>query len=149
MNKNNQPEKKNFPYDFHVELETRAHGEIVARCPLLPGCQAQGKTQKEALEKLKTVLDLYFTSATPAFFEGLEKFEEIPTFYDLAEFKGCLYAATSRDQVFKSTNGAPGSWKKIQVTNNNTKFFSPIPNEKDGTGDYTTQVYCLCAFEPP
>jgi len=149
LKKDDKIQKKQFPYDFHVELETRAHGNIVARCPQLPGCQAQGKTPKEALENLKNVLDLYFASATPAFFESLEQFNEIPTFYGMAEFRGALYAATGRDQVLKSSNGAPGSWNKIFITKNDSKFFTPTPNKKDGAGDYTTQIYCLQPYAAP
>ncbi len=149
MRKDDKIQKKSFPYDFPVELETRAHGNVVARCPLLPGCQAQGKTAKEALEQLKNTLDLYFTSATPAFFESLEQLPDIPSVYDLAEFRGYLYAATSRDCVLKSSSGAPGSWKKVQVTGSPSKFFNPGANGKEAAGDYTTQIYCLCPYAPP
>src|SRR5579872_796061 len=149
MSKEEKIHKKIFPYEFQVELETRAHGNIVARCPQLPGCQAQGKTAKEALEQLKNAIDLYFTSATPAFFESLEQFPGIPTLYDLAEFRGSLYAATGRDQVLRSGNGTPGSWNKIQVTDTNPKFYTSTPDQKDGAGDYTTQIYCLCPYAAP
>ncbi len=149
LRKDDKIQKKVFPYEFPVELETRAHGNVVARCPLLPGCQAQGKTPKEALEQLKNALDLYFTSATPAFFESLEQFKDIPNLYDLTEFRGILYAATGQDSVLKSSSGAPGSWKKVPVTSNPTKFFTPGAKGKEASGDYTTQVYCLCSYAPP
>lgn len=148
LKKDDKVQKKSFPYEFPVELETRAHGNVVARCPLLPGCQAQGQTPKEALDKLKNVIDLYFSSAAPAFFESLESFGDIPTLYDLAEFKGCLYAASGKDLVFRTSNGVPGSWKGIPVTQRRSKFFTPAGNNKE-TGDYLTQVYCLCAYAPP
>jgi predicted RNase H-like HicB family nuclease len=149
LKKDDKIQKKFFPYDFPVELETRAHGNVVARCPLLPGCQAQGKTAKEALEQLKNALDLYFTSATPAFFENLEQLKDVPGIYDLTEFRGYLYAATSQDAVLKSSSGAPGSWKKINITGNPSKFFNPGAKGKEGSGDYTTQIYCLCPYAPP
>ena len=149
MKKDDKIQKKIFPYDFPVELETRAHGNIVARCPQLPGCQAQGSTPKEALEKLKNVLDLYFASATPAFFEGSEAFDDLQTLYALCDYRGYLYAATGRDQVLRSSSGAPGSWKKIPVTKMNSKFFTPTPNRKDGAGDYAAQIYCLAPFAAP
>ncbi len=149
LKKDDKIQKKSFPYDFPVELETRAHGNVVARCPLLPGCQAQGKTAKEALEQLKNVIDLYFTSATPAFFESLEEFTGISTLYDLAEFRGYLYAATGQDLILRSSSGAPGSWNKIPVTKMSPKFFSSSGDAKEGTGDYVTQIYCLCTYAPP
>ena len=149
MRKDDKIQKKIFPYDFPVELETRAHGNVVARCPLLPGCQAQGKTAKEALENLKNVLDLYFTSATPAFFESLEQFKDIPNIYDLTEFRGNLYAATGEDMVLKSSSGAPGSWVKIPVTQSPTKFFTPGKSGEEASGDYTTQIYCLTTYAAP
>lgn len=147
--KDDKIQTKVFPYEFPVELETRAHGNVVARCPLLPGCQAQGKTAKEALEQLKNVLDLYFTSATPAFFESQEIFKDIPNLYDLTEFRGCLYAATGQDMVLKSSNAAPGSWTKISVTGSPSKFFTPGKNDKEPSGDYITQIYCLCSYAAP
>ena len=149
LRKDDKIQKKVFPYDFPVELETRAHGNVVARCPLLPGCQAQGKTPKEALEQLKNVLDLYFTSATPAFFENLEQFKDIPNIYHLTEFRGCLYAATGQDMVLKSSSAAPGSWAKIPVTGSPSKFFTPGGIVKQAAGDYTTQIYCLHSYAAP
>ena len=147
--KDDKIQKKSFPYEFPIELETRAHGNVVARCPLLPGCQAQGKTPKEALEQLKNVIDLYFTSATPAFFESLEEFKDISTLYDLAEYRGYLYAATGQDLILRSSSGAPGSWNKIPVTKTSPKFFSTVGDAKEGKGDYVTQIYCLCVYAPP
>ncbi len=67
----------------------------------------------------------------------------------MAEFRGYLYAATGRDMILRSTNGAPGSFQKIRVTKNNTKYYTPNPTEKDGEGDYTTQIYCLCPYAAP
>lgn len=149
MKKEDKIQKKIFPYEFQVDLETRAHGNIVARCPQLPGCQAQGKTAAEALARLKNALDLYFASASPAFFESLENFPDITAFYDLAEFRGNLYAATGSDLVLKSSSGAPGSWKSSPVTKTHTKFFTPTPGGKDGAGDYSTQIYCLLPYAAP
>jgi len=149
LKKEDKSKKGNFPYEFQVEFETRAHGNVVARCPALPGCQAQGKTQKEALDRLKAALDLYFTSAAPAFFEDLEAFPDLRTFYALCEFKGSLIAATGRDAVLKSTNGAPGSWTRFPVTGQDAKFFTPDPGAKEGAGDYTPQIYCLHPYAAP
>jgi len=148
LKKDKAPAQKTFPYDFPVELETRAHGQVVARCPLLPGCQAQGKTPKEALEKLKNAIDLYFASASPAFFGVSEAFPDIPILYDLLEYKGKLVAATNRDKVLLSSSGAPGSWKAHPVTGSPSKFFNPQPGA-EGEGDYVTQVYCLASFAAP
>jgi predicted RNase H-like HicB family nuclease len=148
LKKDKHPPHKSFPYDFPVEMETRAHGQVVARCPLLPGCQAQGKNAKDALEKLKTAIDLYFASAAPAFFSSSESFPEIPILYDLLEYKGKLVAATNRDLVLLSGSGAPGSWKTHVVTNSNSKFFNPQPGS-EGEGDYVTQIYCLATYAPP
>jgi predicted RNase H-like HicB family nuclease len=148
LKKEKPPSPKTFPYDFPVEMETRAHGQVVARCPLLPGCQAQGKTPKEALEKLKNAIDLYFASASPAFFGVSESFPEVPILFDLLEYKGKLVAATNRDEVLVSSSGAPGSWKAHPVTNSTSKFFNPQPGS-EGEGDYVTQIYCLASFAPP
>ena len=49
LKKDKHPPHKTFPYDFPVEMETRAHGQVVARCPLLPGCQAQGKNAEHGI----------------------------------------------------------------------------------------------------
>ena len=78
LKKDEKIQKKIFPYEFPMELETRAHGNVVARCPLFPGCQAQGKTPKEALEQLKNAIDLYFTSATPAFLKAWRNSRAFP-----------------------------------------------------------------------
>src|ERR1041384_1291464 len=127
--KKEEPQNLSLSYDLPVELETRAHGQVVARCPLIPGCQAQGRNPKEAMEKLKTVVDHYFATASPAFFGKLEEFPDIPLFYGFAQFRGHFYAATNRDLVLKSGNGAPGSWKKIPVTKAHSKFFNPVAGE--------------------
>jgi len=148
VKKDNHSQTKFFPYDFQIDLETRAEGHVVARCAALPGCQAQGRNAKEALDNLKNAIDLYFSTATPAYFESLEIFEKVPSFYSLAEFKGKLYAATGRDKVFSSNSGAPGSWKPYSVTKTDTKFFTPNPQESEG-GDYSTQIYCLTAYGTP
>jgi predicted RNase H-like HicB family nuclease len=147
--KDSNIQKKNFPYEFPIELETRAQGHVVARCSLLPGCQAEGKTAKEAMEKLKNSIDLYFSSAAPAYFETSEDFPKIPTIYALAEFRGRFYAATGRDQVLVSPSGAPGSWKVAHVTHSDSKFFTPDPRNPEEAGDYATQIYCLCTFGMP
>lgn len=147
MKKDDNAQKRTFPYEFQIELETRT-SHVLARCPSLPGCQAQGRNSKEALDNLKNAIDLYFSTAAPAYFETVEDFNGIPMFYSLAEFKGRIYAATGRDKVFYSNNGAAGSWKSNLVTKTDTKFFTPDPREKDG-GDYSTQVYCLAAYGTP
>ncbi|HTA75829.1 MAG TPA: hypothetical protein VK791_01585 [bacterium] len=146
--KNNNSQKKTFPYDFQIDLETRATGNVVARVAALPGCQAQGHNVKQALENLKNAIDLYFSTASPAYFETLENFDAVPIFYSLAEFKGRLFAATGKDRVFVSNSGAAGSWKAQLVTKTDTKFFTPEANNSDA-GDYSTQVYCLTAYGTP
>ncbi|MGH7738661.1 MAG: hypothetical protein ACREL1_00805, partial [bacterium] len=148
MKKEKLQPNQTFPYDFPVELETRAEGQVVARCRLLPGCQAQGGTSKEALEKLKNAIDLYFASSTPAFFGVNETFADFPILYDLLEYKGKLVAVTNRDKVLISNSGVPGSWKDHPVTKSTSKFFNPRPGT-EGEGDYVTQVYCLRAYAPP
>ncbi len=148
LKKDDKIQKKTFPYDFPVEMETRANGQVLARCPILPGVQAQGKNAKEALERLKNVLDLHLATASPAFFGVLEKFD-IPTLYALAEYKGSLYAATNRDSVLRSSSAAPGSFKGFPVTQNQTKFITPTSDAEDGAGDFTTQIYCLTTYAPP
>jgi predicted RNase H-like HicB family nuclease len=42
---------------FHVVLEPPDdRGWIVVRCPALPGCVSQGKTEKEALDNIKEAI---------------------------------------------------------------------------------------------
>jgi predicted RNase H-like HicB family nuclease len=149
LRKDDKIQKKTFPYELPVEMETRANGQVVARCPLLPGVRGQGRNAKEAMERLKTVIDLHLTTAAPAFFSVQEKFPDIPTLYALAEYKGALYAATGRDSVFRSSSGTPGSFKTVPVTRDQTKFFHPTADAEEGAGDLTTQIYCLCSYAPP
>ena len=154
-----------LPYDFAVETETHAHGEVTASCPSIPGARAQGKNEKEALERLRAWLDRYFTSAVPAPFERTELFPDHPKLYSLIEFRGHLLASTNRDSVLKSGSGSAGSWKAFPVTRTNTKFFNPSPGAgqqplsslnptessaptEDEAGDYVTQVYCLARYAP-
>jgi predicted RNase H-like HicB family nuclease len=146
--KKENSQKKLFPYEFQIDIETRAQGHVVARCAALPGCQAQGRNSKEALDNLKNAIDLYFTSSSPAYLETLEQFNGVPIFYSLAEFKGRLFAATGRDKVFVSNSGAPGSWSPQTVTKADTKFFTPDPGQSE-SGDYSTQIYCLTAYGTP
>ncbi len=149
MAKTDKNHKKNFPYDLPVELDAREEDRVEAWCPLLPGCKAQGHDSQEALDNLKNAVDLFFSTASPAHFQTIEQFHDIPILYDLCEFKGHLYIASGRDQVLRSSNVVPGSFETFRVTNSNTKFFTPTPNHPDGAGDYTTQIYCLCQFAPP
>jgi predicted RNase H-like HicB family nuclease len=149
LKKDDKIQNKTLPYDFPVELEIHADGNVVARCPQLPGCRAQGHSAKEAMERLKNTIGLYFHSAAPAAFESLELFPDISTFYNLLEFRGYLYAATGRDMVLRSPSAASGAWEKIPVTQMNSKFYIPGYNPEAGEGDYATQVYCLCAYAPP
>ncbi len=147
MKKDSHSQKKIFPYEFEIDIETRA-GYVVARCAALPGCQAQGRSPKEAVDNLKNAIDLYFSSATPSYFENLESFTGVPIFYSLAEFKGRLFAATGKDRVYVSGNGTAGSWKSYPVTNSDTKFFTQDA-ENSEEGDYSTQIYCLTAYGTP
>src|SRR5581483_4219409 len=41
-----------------------------------------------------------------------------------------------------------GSWKDIPLTQMNPKFFATTGEDKEGTGDYVTQIYCLCSYAP-
>lgn len=41
---------------FHVVLTTDEEGWIVAECPALPGCVAQGKGQQEAMAYIKEAI---------------------------------------------------------------------------------------------
>ena len=110
MKKDSHSQKKIFPYEFEIDIETRA-GYVVARCAALPGCQAQGRSPKEAVDNLKNAIDLYFSTASPAYFESLETFTGIPIFYSLAEFKGRLFAATARTEFMSrvTVRLVPGS----------------------------------------
>ena len=42
---------------FHVILATDEDGWIVAECPALPGCVAQGRTRAEALEEIQDAIE--------------------------------------------------------------------------------------------
>ena len=147
MKKDSHSQKKIFPYEFEIDIETRA-GYVVARCAALPGCQAQGRSPKEAVDNLKNAIDLYFSTASPAYFESLETFTGIPIFYSLAEFKGRLFAAAGKDKVYVSGNGTAGSWKSYPVTKSDTKFFTQDTDNSE-EGDYSTQIYCLTAYGTP
>ncbi|HXL74178.1 MAG TPA: hypothetical protein VN963_11205, partial [bacterium] len=147
MKKDNHSQKKTFPYEFEIDIETRVD-HVVARCPALPGCQAQGRSAKEALDQLKNTIDLYFSTASPSYLETLETFNGIPIFYALAEFKGRLFAATGKDKVYVSSTGTSGSWKSHPVTKSDTKFFTPDAGSSE-EGDYATQIYCLTAYGTP
>jgi predicted RNase H-like HicB family nuclease len=41
---------------FYVTLEPAEDGWIVAECPALPGCAAQGRDEKEALENTREAI---------------------------------------------------------------------------------------------
>jgi predicted RNase H-like HicB family nuclease len=41
---------------FHVVLEEAEDGWIVAKCPALPGCVSQGKTEPEALANIREAI---------------------------------------------------------------------------------------------
>lgn len=141
-------DKERFAYDFPVDLETHADGDVVAVCPILPGARAQGRNEREALENLRSWMNRYFLSSAPAPFERSEVFPDHPKVYSLAEFRGHLFASTNRDAVLKTGSGAPGSWKSFPVTGHHSKFFNPDPSGVEDSGDYVTQVYCLAAFAP-
>ncbi len=141
-------DKEKFSYDFPVEIETLAHGEVVATCPLLPGARAQGRSEREALDRLRAWLNRYFLTAAPAPFERTEVFKNHPKVYSLIEYRGHLIAASNRDTVLKSGSGAPGSWKSHLVTRHHSKFFNPDPSGVEDSGDYVTQVYCLASYAP-
>jgi hypothetical protein len=141
-------DKERFTYEFPVEIETHAHGEVIASCPLLPGARAQGRTEHEALDGLRGWMNRYFLSAAPAPFERTEVFKDHPKIYSLIEYRGHLLASSNRDAVLKSGSGAPGSWKSHLVTNHNASFFNPDPSGLEDSGDYATQIYCLVSYAP-
>jgi len=149
VGKKDNVQKKLLPYEFPIELETKAGGYVEAHCPYFPGVRAQGKNQRDATEKLKHVLDARFTNPAPSSFEKADFFKDIPTLYDMTEYRGHLYVATSRDAVLKSGSGAPGSWKAVRVTQSPTRFFNPTPGASEGAGDYETQIYDLCLYAAP
>lgn len=47
---------------FDVLLERGLDGWIVASVPTLPGCHTQGKTQAQALERIKEAIELWLES---------------------------------------------------------------------------------------
>ena len=51
-----------------VLIERDEDGMFIAECPSLPGCISQGKTRKEALEKIQDAIKGYL--------ESLRKHEE-------------------------------------------------------------------------
>ncbi|HBT47270.1 MAG TPA: HicB family protein [Peptococcaceae bacterium] len=50
--------------------------EIVAECPVLPGCVSQGRTREEALANIREAIELYLET---------EEAPELPTAFEVAE----------------------------------------------------------------
>lgn len=46
-------------YQFPILIEKDEDGYYVAACPVLQGCYTQGKSYKEALERIKEVIELH------------------------------------------------------------------------------------------
>lgn len=149
LRKKNKQQKKKLLYDFQVELETINTETVVARALLLPGCQAQGKNEREALDRLKSAIELYLLESKSFSFRSIEEFQDIPIIYALVEFRGFLFAATNRDMILKSKNTFLGSWIRVELTQSPSKFFNPHRTGKSDTeGDYVTQIYTLGKFSP-
>ncbi len=47
---------------FKVLLELDEDGMVIATVPLLPGCVSQGKTEAEAIAKIREAIDLHSSS---------------------------------------------------------------------------------------
>jgi predicted RNase H-like HicB family nuclease len=62
---------------FEVLIEQDEDGWFVAHVPAMPGCHTQGKTRKQALERIKEAILLWLESGdTPregVHFVGMEK----------------------------------------------------------------------------
>ncbi len=61
---------------FLISLKEGRDGFIIAECPSLPGCMAQGKTREEALENIKEAIKLSIKTR--------KKFR-LPPHYEVAE----------------------------------------------------------------
>jgi predicted RNase H-like HicB family nuclease len=49
---------------FHVTLKKSANGHIVAECPALPGCAAQGSTEQEAIANVREAITAWMWDET-------------------------------------------------------------------------------------
>ncbi len=47
------------PYNFPIIIEKDEDGFYVASTPVIQGCYTQGKTYKEALERIKEAIELH------------------------------------------------------------------------------------------
>ena len=47
---------------YTIVMEAGEDGQIVVRCPTLPGCWSQGKTRDEALANIREAIELYLES---------------------------------------------------------------------------------------
>ena len=49
---------------FHVTLNKSANGHIVAECPALPGCAAQGRNEQEAIANVREAITAWMWDET-------------------------------------------------------------------------------------
>jgi predicted RNase H-like HicB family nuclease len=49
---------------YHVTLNKSRDGRIVAECPALPGCKAQGRTEQEAIANVREAITAWMWDAT-------------------------------------------------------------------------------------
>lgn len=60
-----------------VVLTPGEDGQVVARCPVLPGCISQGKTREEALRNIREAIELCLESAAEEGWEPSEDYEVV------------------------------------------------------------------------
>ena len=49
---------------YHVTLEKSRDGRIVAACPALPGCSAQGRNEQEAIANVREAITAWMWDET-------------------------------------------------------------------------------------
>jgi predicted RNase H-like HicB family nuclease len=49
---------------YHVTLNKSPNGLIVAECPSLPGCAAQGRSEQEAIDNIKEAITSWMWNET-------------------------------------------------------------------------------------
>ena len=47
---------------YTIVMEDGEDGQVVVRCPVLPGCWSQGKTRDEAMVNIREAIELYLES---------------------------------------------------------------------------------------
>ena len=61
-----------------VVLTPGEDGQVVARCPVLPGCISEGRTRDEALENIREAIELCLECAEVEGWEPPTSFEVVP-----------------------------------------------------------------------